>query len=158
MTDERVHNHDDVTIRNVAGLISGLGVCSVSLSTGFIWACGLQCDLQPIIWTPVRQPWLVLLAAFTAWWGYLFAHLATAGHFIDASSHDHEEAPRSGGIVPDSRARQIGVVAGVVVLIVGMVVGVVYIRQGNHLLTNVGGALFLGGYTIAHYAETDTFL
>lgn len=156
---ERVHDHDDVTLRNVAGLVAGLGVCSVSLSTGFIWACGTKCALDPVVWTPARQPWLVLLAAFTAWWGYLFAHYATAGHFVDGSAHDHEvDDPASGGIVPDSRARQVGVVAGAAVLVAGMVVGVVYIRQGNHLLTNVGGVLFLGGYTVAHYAETDTFL
>lgn len=157
--EQRVHDHDDVTLRTLAGLVAGLGVCSASLSSGFIWACGTKCALDPVIWTPARQPWLVLLAAFAAWWGYLFAHYATAGHFIDASGHGgvSDESIRA-KLEDATSTRAVGVVAGAGILVAGMVVGVIYIRQGNHLLTNVGGALFLGGYTIAHYAETGTFL
>lgn len=133
------------------GFLAGLGLTSVSLSSGFIWA---KQGAAP----------LVFAAAFGAWWGYLFAHYALTGEFIDAATHDdpppteRDLAARAraavAAAVPDDPLRRLGVVVGTAVLVAGMVVGVVYIREGNHLMTNVGGFLFLGGYAIAHYVET----
>lgn len=177
-------------LRTAVGVGGGLGLTSASLSSGFIWACGRPCTSpsETLLWAPGRQAPLVFLAALTAWWGYLLAHYAATGEFIDASGHyggDSESAADGSGrpagvahspgghpvatslsrvrssvaaTVPDSRLRRAGVVVGAGVLVAGMVVGVVYIRRGDHLMTNVGGVLFLGGYVVAHYAETGQLL
>lgn len=160
----------DSTTR-VVGFAGGMGLCSVSLSSGFIWVCGATCVADPLVWTAGRRVPLAFLAAFLAWWGYLLAHRAVTGQFVDSGSHGEgdeddlagpgwTEAPvarvRSAvrGVAPPTRTRQAGMLFGLAALVGGIVVGFVYIRQGNHLLTNVGGALFLGGYVLAHQAET----
>lgn len=136
------------------GLVVGLSLTSASLSSGFIWACGSPCLDDPIVWTARYHEPLVFLAAFAAWWGYLLAHYAWTGTFIDASAHDEEERIDGTNGIERAWPRRIGVAVGVAILISGMVIGVLFIRQGNHLLTNVGGVLFLGGFVVAHYAET----
>ena len=157
----------------VIGFLAGLIITSVSLSSGFIWVCGNHCMESTVVWTADRRPILAFLAAFTAWWGYLVAHRAVTGQFIDSGEHgdtdengeSESKAPTGladqviGGmaeLIPSSKLRQAGFLLGIGMLVSGIVVGFVYIRQGNHLLTNVGGALFLGGYVVAHYAETGT--
>lgn len=137
--------------RSWLGLVGGLGLTSAALSSGFIWACGAPCVADPVVWTPARRVPLTFVAALAAWWGYLLAHHRWTGEFVDASDHDAD----LGGATPDLPVPAVaGVAAGAGVLVCGMVVGVVYIGAGNHLLTNVGGALFLGGYVVAHYFET----
>ncbi|WP_267643321.1 hypothetical protein [Haloarchaeobius amylolyticus] len=148
--------NDSVTKRWV-GFLLGMSLTSASLSSGFIWACGSACIDDPFLWTGARQPLMVFGAALAAWWGYLLAHYAITGGFIDDSGYgsDTLTASSDASTGDEQSARQwLGVLFGAGVLVAGMVVGVVYIRQGNHLLTNVGGVLFLGGYAIAHYMET----
>lgn len=136
----------------------GFGGTSASLSSGFIWACGSQCVTEAIIWSPSTQWLLVFGAALTAWWGYLMAHYASSGTFVDESSHNSSTPGSTDETAgwENQTYRRIGVVAGAGILISGMVIGVFFIRQGNHLLTNIGGVLFLGGYVIAHYVETGS--
>lgn len=136
----------------------GLGGTSASLSSGFIWACGSKCVTNPVIWSPGNQWILVFGAAFTAWWGYLIAHYASTGSFVDESSHNSESEASQGDTEGWNNPiyRRFGVLAGAGILVLGMIIGVFYIRRGNHLMTNVGGVLFLGGYVIAHYVETST--
>lgn len=157
----------------VVGFAGGMGLCSVSLSSGFIWVCGGTCVSDPLIWTADRRVPLAFVAAFLAWWGYLLAHRAVTGQFVDSGSHGADgdgrddtdgpgllEAPVARvlaavrAVAPPTRTRQTVMLVGLGALVGGIVVGFVYIRQGNHLLTNVGGALFLGGYVLAHQAET----
>lgn len=143
--------------RYLIPFVLGLGATSASLSSGFIWACGSRCISDPIIWSPSNQWFLVFVAAFTAWWGYLVAHYASADTFIDTSQHNSEnrvpEEDSEGG--RKDIKKWFGVIFGAGILILGMVIGVYFIRRGNHLMTNVGGVLFLGGYVIAHYVETE---
>ena len=144
-----------LSTRQWIGFFAGLGATSVALSSGFIWA------YQGFIGR-------VFVAAFVAWVGYLCAHRASTGRFVDPATSDgtlpdggdDDTAIRdaSENVIPETRWRQIGVVLGVATLVAGMVVGVFYIRAEHHLLTNVGGILFLGGYVIAHYAETNALL
>lgn len=134
--------------------MAGMGLTSVSLSTGFIWACGADCASDPLLWTPANQPLLVFIAALAAWWGYLFAHYAWTGTLIDKSAHDDESAHDDNGQWENTTLRRLGVVFGASILVLGMVFGVIFIRQGNHLMTNIGGVLFLGGFVIAHHVET----
>ena len=145
----------DLSGRQWMGFFAGLAATSIALSSGFIWAYqGLTGR--------------VFLAAFVAWVGYLCAHRASTGRFVDPAASDGtlpdggdddtEIRDASENVIPETRWRQIGVVLGVGTLVAGMVVGVFYIRAENHLLTNVGGILFLGGYVIAHYAETNALL
>lgn len=151
----RSDNMKFVPSKKFIGLLCGLGLTSVSLSSGFIWACGSSCISDPLYWSRSTQPVFVFGAGFTAWWGYLLAHYAWTGNFIDASAHDDKEAHNS--VDRPSKfplPTVFGVVMGVGILILGMVIGVIYIRQGNHLLTNVGGVFFLSGFVIAHYFET----
>jgi hypothetical protein len=137
------------------GLLAGLGLTSASLSSGFIWACGAPCVRDPVVWTAENRGLLVFAASFAAWWGYLLAHYAWTGAFIDASAHDTStDAVETGNDVTVPTLA--GVFLGVGVLVLGMVLGVVFIQRGNHLLTNVGGVFFLGGFVIAHYFETGT--
>lgn len=126
----------------------------MSLSTGFIWACGGECVSDPVVWTTSRHEFLVFVAAFVAWWGYLFAHYAWTGSFIDDSIHDDEQQGHDHGRIENPWIRRLSVASGAGILVLGMVIGILFIRQGNHLMTNLGGILFLGGYVIAHYAET----
>jgi len=136
------------------GFLLGMSLTSISLSTGFIWACGGRCISDPIVWTKPRHELLVFLAAFVAWWGYLIAHYAWTGSFIDDSIHDQEHHHHDHTQIENPWIRRLSVASGAGILILGMVIGVLFIRQGNHLMTNLGGVLFLGGYVIAHYAET----
>lgn len=133
-----------------------MALTSMSLSSGFIWACGARCLSDPIIWSADRHEILVFTAAFTAWWGYLFAHYAWTGTFIDLSNHSTEgdNGEHVDGQIEDPWLRRMVVTLGVAILVSGMIVGVIFIREGDHVMTNIGGALFLGGYLIGHYAET----
>ncbi|KAB1190669.1 MULTISPECIES: hypothetical protein [Haloferax] len=143
--------------RRWVGLLFGLGLTSTSLSSGFIWACGADCVKNPVVWTePLRIP-LVFVASFLAWWGYLLAHQAWTGQFVDESAFGDTHSQHHTDVLDAIPIPNVvGVAAGVAVLVVGMVVGVVYIRQGNHLMTNLGGVCFLGGFVIAHYFETGS--
>jgi len=137
------------------GLLAGLSLTSISLSSGFIWACGAACVTTPIVWSSTMQPILVFIAALCAWWGYLFAHYAWTGNFIDVSAHDDANVHNDTASPETLPIPMVaGVVAGAGVLVVGMVIGVIFIRNGNHVMTNIGGIFFLGGYVIAHYFET----
>lgn len=127
------------------GVLAGLGCTSVGLSSGFIWA------------SQDRAP-LVVAAATLAWVGYLGAHYAATGHFLDSDSRSVDGIGGREALDLGSRWRYLVVVGGVAVLIAGMVVGAVFINRGNHLATNVGGVLFLGGYVIAHYGATGELL
>lgn len=131
--------------RRPAGFLAGLAVTSVGLSSGFIWA------------SEGRAP-LVVLAAAAAWFGYLGAHYAVTGRLLDSDTREAEGLGGREALDLDDGWQYAAVVAGVAVLISGMVVGAVYINRGNHLATNVGGALFLGGYVIAHYGATRELL
>lgn len=126
----------------------------MSLSTGFIWACGAECISDPIVWMKARHELLVFVAALVAWWGYLFAHYAWTNSFIDDSIHDADHHDHDQSQIENPWIRRLIVASGAGILVLGMVIGVLFIRQGDHLMTNLGGVLFLGGYVIAHYAET----
>lgn len=150
----------DSTLLQYLVFVCALGVTSASLSSGYIWACGSPCIVSPTLWQPGFQTVLVFIAAFTAWWGYLIAHYIADGILINQSGHTEEsnknvKNPSDNDLIQKKLwSRRIGALFGISILIVGMVVGVFYIRQGNHLMTNIGGALFLGGYVIAHQLET----
>lgn len=148
----------NLSLSQWAGFFGGLLATSVALSSGFIWA------YQGFTGR-------VFLAAFVAWTGYLCAHYAATGRYVDPANE--EDARSDGGgvneqavpvrdasesVVPETTWRRVGVLLGIATLVAGMVVGVFYIRAENHLLTNVGGILFLGGYVVAHYAETNVLL
>lgn len=133
MTGVRVRGGD---VSAALGFVGGLALTSLSLSSGFVWAY------------QGRAP-LVVAAATGAWVGYLFAHYAATGTFVD----DVGNGSGSGG-GPDGLTRYAGIAVGVAVLVAGMYVGAGTIRAEDHLLTNVGGVLFLGGYVVAHYAAT----
>jgi len=153
----------------IFGFLVGLALASVSLSSGFIWVCGEKCVQQGMIWTPDRQFGLVFLASLSSWGGYLIAHRAVTGRFIDQETFEQNtdsvstneqkdwitKLPRLiRAKIPSGKKRGLAFVLGIVAFVSGIVVGFVYIRQGNHLLTNLGGILFFGGYVMAHYAET----
>lgn len=111
------------------------GVTSVSLSAGFLWA-------------KQGRAALTFVSAFAAWTGYLFAHYAVTGRFIDSA----ETVRRPNG------TEAFGLVVGGAVLISGMVIGSQGIRVESFPLTQAGAVLFLSGYVIAHYATEKTLL
>ncbi|MEF8801812.1 MAG: hypothetical protein V5A38_02510 [Halolamina sp.] len=128
-----------------AGFVVGLGTTSVALSSGFIWASR-------------GRPVLTVLAATAAWCGYLGAHYAVTGRFLDSDTRSTDSIGGRKALELESSWQYVAVVAGVAILIAGMVIGTVYINRGNHLATNIGGILFLGGYVIAHYGATRELL
>lgn len=123
--------------------VVGLGLTSASLSSGFIWASQ-------------GRSRRVVLAATGAWTGYLLAHWAATGTLVDHS--DGTGLPDWDDLHLGSARRYLGFLVGIGALVSGMVIGVRTIAAGDHLWTNVGGVLFLGGYVIAHYAVTDELL
>jgi len=145
------------------GLVVGLGVTAASMSSGFIWASQGKVAL-------------VYVAGFFAWTGYMSAHYAVIGVFVDDVSGDEETAGEGNGpggtddggadgalgrlraIVPSDPLRAVGFVVGIVVLVAGIAVLAWYVRQENHLLGNVGSGMFLGGYVLAHYFDSGKFL
>lgn len=127
----------EIDRRAAPDFVCGLALTSLSLSSGFIWASQGRAAL-------------VVAAATGAWLGYLLAHYAATGTFVD-EARNGSEPDRPGA---ESWTRYAGVAAGVTLLVAGMYVGAATIRAEDHLLTNVGGVLFLGGYVVAHYAAT----
>jgi hypothetical protein len=160
---ERHADSTALTALQYLGLVVGLAVTSMSMSSGFIWAS--QGKLA-----------LTYVAGFCAWSGYVVAHFAVTGLFVDPrKATDEFEADATGGdpdgdgglgtalatLLAEMRANPARTVVGVVgigTLVVGIATFTVYVSAANHLLGNLGGALFLGGYAIAHYAETGLFL
>lgn len=131
--------------RRHAGFLLGMLATSVGLSSGFIWASQ-------------GRTLRVVVAAATAWVGYLGAHYAVTGRLLDSASRSGEGIGGREALDLEATWQYGAVVLGVSVLVSGMVVGAVYINRGDHLLTNVGGILFLGGYVIAHYGATRELL
>ena len=127
------------------GFLAGLAATSLGLSSGFIWASR-------------GQTVLVVLAASVAWFGYLGAHYAVTGTLLDDSTRSTDGIGGREALDLDDAWQYAAVVVGVSVLVAGMVVGAVFINRGNHLATNVGGGLFLGGYVVAHYGATRELL
>lgn len=127
------------------GFLTGLTITSMSLSSGFIWA-----SKGRVI--------LVVVAATAAWTGYLGAHYAVTGRFLDTDTRETEGIGGREALQLDAIWQYLMVVAGVAILISGMVIGAVYINRGHHLATNIGGVLFLGGYVVAHYGATKELL
>ena len=159
---ERTSDSLAVTALQYVGLVVGLAVTSMSMSSGFIWAS--QGELL-----------LTYVAGVTSWTGYVVAHFAVTGLFVDPRKESDEfeahatgDADGDGGLadalstlVGGMRAnpgRTVVGIVGIASLVVGIATFTVYVSAGNHLLGNVGGGLFLGGYAVAHYAETGLFL
>jgi len=144
------------------GLLVGLAITAASMSSGFIWASQ-------------GHVLLVYVAGFTSWSGYLIAHYAEEGVFVDDMSEVSADAPTMNGtadvsdagdggvleqlraILPDGPAA-FGFLAGVAILVAGIAILAWYVRMENHLLGNVGSGMFLGGYVIAHYFDAGKFL
>lgn len=149
------------------GLVGGLAITAMSMSSGFIWASQGRIAR-------------VYVAGFLCWTGYLVAHKAVTGVFIDdvdgpaaeATADDGEqsesETPTSGvvgralsqvrSLAPADPLRAVGFVFGIAVLVSGIAILAWYVRQGNHLRGNIGSGLFLGGYVIAHYYDSGKLL
>jgi hypothetical protein len=167
------HSHSTVrTVGTYTGFVAGLAITAMAMSAGFIWAYQ-------------GRPIPVYVAGFFSWTGYLVAHYSLTGVFVDGGEDDSAEAePESDGgadvglanpveyvrvhlgnavaglrdIIPDKPHRIVGFVAGVAILVTGIAVLAFYVRQENFLLGNVGSGMFLGGYALAHYFETQKFL
>lgn len=151
-----------------AGLVVGLAITAMSMSSGFIWAS--QGDIPR-----------VYLAGFLSWTGYLVAHKAVTGVFIDdadgaaaSENGSEDDGEQSDGesqtgvvrralsqvrsLAPADPRKAVGFVAGIAVLVSGIAILAWYVRQGNHLRGNIGSGLFLGGYVIAHFFDSGKLL
>lgn len=145
--------------------VVGIAVTAMSMSSGFIWAS--QGLVAP-----------VYVAGFFSWTGYLLAHYAAVGVFVDdvdaaPVEDDAAEGEGSGDtgvdsvggavsylkdVGPGGVGRTLGFAAGIVVLVAGIAILAWYVRQEHHLLGNLGSGMFLGGYVIAHYFDTGKLL
>lgn len=130
-------------------MVVGLWITAASMSSGFIWASEGKVAL-------------VYVAGFFSWTGYITAHYAAIGVFVDdvdADDTDGDENPdslagRLRAILPTEPMRAVGFLIGIAILVTGIAILAWYVRQGNHLLGNLGSGMFLGGYVIAHYFDT----
>lgn len=154
------------------GLIAGLGTTAMSMSAGFIWA------------TQGKVP-LVYLAGFFSWTGYLVAHYAVTGVFVDDLSKSSPEAEASNesdvhvlgtenldrstnsvrdtlvqmrNVAPEDPFEAVGFIAGIAILVSGIAILAWFVRQESFILGNVGSGMFLSGYVIAHYFDTGKAL
>lgn len=156
------------------GLIVGLATTAMSMSAGFIWA------------SQGRVP-LVYLAGFFSWTGYLVAHFAVTGVFVDdLSDHVSELESSTNGdssdgdphndnsddgidsisdvitrirnLAPEDPYAAVGFLAGIGILVAGIAILAWFVRQEAFLLGNIGSGMFLGGYVIAHYFDTGKAL
>jgi hypothetical protein len=141
------------------GLVVGLGITAASMASGFIWASR-------------GEVMLVYLAGFSSWTGYLVAHYAVTGVFVDDMSESEEESEsgtldsepsetevRSVGaqlrhLAPEDPVDAFGFVAGIVILVAGIALLAWFVRQENFLLGNIGSGMFLAGYAISHYFDS----
>lgn len=135
-----------------AVLVAGLAVTAASMASGFIRAA--RGDVLG-----------VYVAGFLAWSGYLVAHYAATGAFVDPpgggsgpDSDDFEKPSRAtdsdpANVLPGDPRRAVGVLVGVAALVAGIAVLAFYVRRGDHLLATAGGGLFLAGYAVAHYFD-----
>lgn len=152
------------------GFVGGLAITAMSMSSGFIWASQ-------------GRVVLVYLAGFLSWTGYLIAHKAVTGVFVDnvdgpdaemeeltneVTTDEHEPGENSTNsgwsvytalvhlrsLAPADTKRALGFVTGIAILVVGIAILAWYVRQEHHLLGNLGSGLFLTGYVIAHYFDS----
>lgn len=162
MTGDSSDTRSVVAVGQTAGLLLGLAVTAMSMASGFIWATQGKVGL-------------VYVAGFTSWSGYLTAHYASIGVFVDDATDSEETTPSEPeaepagdadenqlthalrelrAIAPDETYRAIGFVAGIGILVAGIAILAWFVRQESHLFGNVGSGMFLGGYVIAHYFDT----
>lgn len=92
----------------------------------------------------------VFAASTLAWFGYLFAHYAATGRFIDQRPEQH--------MFPSSRHKIIAGVVGVLVVTAGVTIWIVSLGRGDLVFSIVGACIFLLGYLIAHYEFTGELL
>jgi hypothetical protein len=134
-----------------AGMVVGLWVTAASMSSGFIWAAQ-------------GKVIHVYVAGFFAWTGYVTAHYAAIGVFVDEVTAGGDEAGHGGdpdrslagrlrAILPAEPGRAVGFLVGIAVLVAGIAILAWFVRQENHLLGNFGSGLFLAGYVLAHYFD-----
>ncbi len=164
----RIMKHVDREIDRLEllGFIAGLAVVAVSMSSGFIWA--YQGQLIP-----------VYIAGAASWTGYIAAHYAVTGVFVDGDFKDElkienepeKESEGNGDIryisaitsqlrdaTPNERHDLIGFIFGITVLITGIALLAYYVSIQNHGAATIGSSLFLAGYVIAHYYEIGVLL
>lgn len=122
--------------------VVGLWITAASMSSGFIWASQAK----------VAH---VYVAGFFAWTGYIVAHYAAVGVFVDDVSVDGDDADeavadRLRRVLAEEPRRTAGFLSGIAVLVGGIAILAWFVRQEHHLLGNLGSGLFLAGYVIAH--------
>lgn len=161
MSEQHHPRHDGGIDSGRLVLLGGLTLTAVSFSSGLIWA--------------VRgQVLLVYLAGVATWLGYIVAHYGETGVFVDDISgpgHGHDSGPdlepTAGwslagalgalrGLLPADDRRALGFLAGNAILVVGIAILAWYVRQEDFLLAPTGSGLFLMGYTIAHYFDSES--
>ena len=150
-------------IGRFAGLVGGLGLTAAAMASGFIWASRGEVPL-------------VYVAGFLSWTGYLVAHYAVTGVFVDdmsaAAPDDDGDAASPDGdagnsesevnsvgaqlrhLAPEDPVDALGFVAGIVILVAGIALLAWFVRQENFVLGNIGSGMFLAGYAISHYFDS----
>lgn len=131
--------------KNALKFVLSLAAISVTSAAGFIWA------REGLIYQAFG-------ASVVAWIGYLYAHKSATGKFIDGGVYEHEEEGYDNKVLPRRRNEFVGVSAGSLVLISGMVISAPGIKHGHIGLTTFGAVLFFSGYVIAHYSATKELL
>lgn len=159
MSDHSVGPDERVTGGRLTVTV-GLALTAVSFSSGLIWASRGQIPL-------------VYLAGVATWVGYIVAHYGETGVFVDhvpgpsvGNDAEQESSPAGGtsndgtvallrGLLPDEDRRAAGFLFGNVILVVGIAVLAWYVRQEAFLLAPLGSGLFLVGYAVAHYFDSE---
>lgn len=161
------------------GMVVGLGVTAASMSSGFIWAS--QGKILPV-YVAGFFAWTGYASAHYAVTGVFVDDMSDTGDDATAeptpadgltavdggagdptadwslSDHARHAVEEIRTMAPDGPLRTLGFLVGIAVLVAGIAILAWYVRQENHLLGNVGSGMFLGGYALAHYFDTGTFL
>ncbi|MFB6294371.1 MAG: hypothetical protein ABEI97_01295 [Candidatus Nanohaloarchaea archaeon] len=127
---------DRDTLSRAALFLAGFGLCAISLGTGLAMA-----QRGAALYSVV--------AAGSSWTGYLVAHYASTGRFLDGlESTEGDQTLYDYGVF----------VLGSVAAVGGIGVMATGLRRVDLLLANTGSLMFLTGYAAAHYAATGEAL
>lgn len=116
--------------------LGGMGLCAGSLGTGLAWAMNGITTYS-------------VVAALTSWLGYLTAHYAATGKFLDGIGTEEWDGKWMG---------RVSLLVGGGLGVVGIGIIASGLQDGGLVVPNIGAGVFLTGYVITHYGVTGELL
>ncbi|QGA80948.1 hypothetical protein [Candidatus Nanohalobium constans] len=97
----------------------------------------------------------LFFTTLVVWTAYLSAHKVETGRFIDGKDTQNQKGNKLG---LKNRKEAVGLVAGGLILVLGMIIGVPAVASENLVTTFLASSIFFSGYIVAHYSATKELL